>query len=100
MAEIHDVKAEDMLLGQYLDAAENNDGGLFRHIGLPSDASWGQFRRHYDNNGKPDIDRAVNDLLTYPPVAAHIAEQKRQQKDRVVSLEDHMVSPETDESDS
>jgi hypothetical protein len=69
MTEIDPVEAEEVLLAMYRDEAEYGDGGFFEHIGLPRDASWGQFRRHYDKAGLPDAERAANDLTTYPPVA-------------------------------
>ena len=74
----HDRLADDenFLLGHYVDEIENSNGGFFQHIGLPADASWGEFRRHYDKDGVPDIDRAANDLGTYPPIAERIEELK------------------------
>ena len=70
------VEHENILLGHFIDEAENSDGGFFEHIGLPADASWGEFRRHYDKDGVPDIDRAANDLFTYPPIAERVEELK------------------------
>ena len=66
-------KAEDALLTLFLDEVDARGGDFFAHIGLPRDASWGAFRRHYDRNGLPDIQRASVDLASYTPVAAHLA---------------------------
>ena len=74
--EISIEEAEDMLLGLYEDEAENGDGSFFEHIGLPSDATWEQFCRHYADCGGPSSERVGNDLATYPPIAQRIAELK------------------------
>ena len=70
------IEHENILLGHFIDEAENGDGSFFEHIGLPADASWGEFRRHYDKDGVPDIDGAGNDMATYPPIAERIEELK------------------------
>ena len=66
-------EAEDALLTLFLDEIDKRNGDFFDHIGLPRDASWGQFRRRYDRNGLPDIQRAGADLAAYTPIAAHLA---------------------------
>ncbi len=61
-----------MLLGLYEDAADDGDGSFFEHIGLPPDATWGQFRQHYDDRGGSTPERVGRDLETYPPIAQRI----------------------------
>ena len=79
MSDVQDaIEDENLLLESYLDVAD--DGAFFTHIGLPPDASWGDFRRHYNNDGKPDNDRHANDLLSYPPIAARIEELRSKSK--------------------
>ena len=72
MADIDSIEAENLLLGLYEDEVANADFDFFEHVGLPRDASWGQFRRHYDKDGLPDSERAAQDLWTYSPVAKRI----------------------------
>ncbi len=67
--EISIEEADDMLLGLYEDEAEHGDGSFFEHIGLPPDATWGQFRQHYDDRGGSTPERVGRDLETYPPPA-------------------------------
>ena len=74
MSDLDPVEAENLLLGFYEEELLNGDGSFADHIGLPRDASWGAFRRHYDKDGLPDSSRAANDLATYPPIARRIAE--------------------------
>lgn len=62
------------LLGWYLEYQSQGDGKFFEFIGLPRNATCNDFRRHYDKDGKPDIDRAAEDLFNYPPIAARIKE--------------------------
>lgn len=88
MADIDSIQAENLLLGLYEDTAVNADFDFFEHVGLPRDASWGQFRRHYDKDGLPDSERAAQDLRTYPPVAKQIAELKLQQDNPQFEPED------------
>ena len=66
-------QAEDSLLAIFFDEVDNRSGDFFAHIGLPRDASWGAFRRRYDRDGAPDIDRAGVDLAGCAPIAAHLA---------------------------
>ncbi len=73
MTDIDSIEAENLLLGLYEDEVTNTDFEFFEHIGLPRYASWGQFRRHYDKDGLPDVERAFQDLWTYSPVAKRIA---------------------------
>ena len=73
-------EAEKMLLGLYEDAADDGDGSFFEHIGLPPDATWGQFRQHYDDRGGSTPERVGRDLETYPPIAQRIAELKAERE--------------------
>ena len=66
------IRDENILLDHYIDEVDNGDGSYFQHIGLSADASWSEFRRHYDKDGAPDIDRAGNDLASYPPFAERV----------------------------
>ena len=51
------------------------DAEFFEHVGLPADASWDQWRAHYAIDGDDvDMERVGNDLKTFPPIAARIAE--------------------------
>lgn len=88
MADNESIEAENLLLGLYEDQVANADFDFFEHIGLPRDASWGQFRRHYDKDGLPDSERASRDLRTYPPVAKRIAELKLQRDNPQFEPED------------
>ena len=54
---------------------DDSDAEFFQHVGLPADASWDQWRAHYiTTNDDVDMERVGNDLKTYPPIAARIAE--------------------------
>ena len=64
--------AEDALLTLFFDEVDARVGDFFAHVGLPRDALWGQFRRHYDRNGEPDLERSGADLASYPPIKAHL----------------------------
>ena len=65
----------DLLEGLYRDHAEHSDGKFFKHIGLPKDATWEQFRAHYAvGDDDVDEDRACGDLATYPPIARRVAQ--------------------------
>ena len=66
-------QAEESLLALFFDEIDNRSGDYFVHVGLPRDVSWGKFRRHYDTNGEPDLERSGADLASYPPVAAPLA---------------------------
>ncbi len=55
---------------------EDADADYLAHVGLRRNASWHSFRQHYAKDDGFDIDRAANDLATYPPVAARVAELK------------------------
>ena len=66
-------QAEESLLALFFDEVDARAGGFFAHIGLPRDATWGAFRRHYDRNGLPDMQRASADMAGYAPIAAHLA---------------------------
>ena len=90
MTDIDPIQAENMLLGIFEDGLTDGDGSFFEHAGLPRDASWGQFRRHYDTAGMPDAGRAAGDLATYPPIANRIAELRAEKESKVVSLRDRL----------
>ncbi len=60
----------------YDDYAEDGEGKIFLHIGLPRDCSWEAFRRHYTTRKRFDFDRASDDLASFPPIAARIKELK------------------------
>ena len=71
----------DLVQGLYDDEANEGDGSFFLHVGLPENVTWEQFRAHYavgdnDVNSK----RACEDLATYPPIAARVAELKAEQR--------------------
>ena len=59
-----------ILRGWYEDYAEDGEGEVFHHIGLPRDCSWEAFRRHYTTRKRIDFGRAGDDLLSFPPIAA------------------------------
>ncbi len=61
----------------YEDHAEDGEGEIFLHIGLPRDCSWEAFRRHYTTRKRIDFDRAGDDLASFPPIAARIKELKK-----------------------
>ena len=58
------------------DYTEGGEGEGFLHIGLPRDCSWEAFRRHYTTRKRIDFDRAGDDLLSFPPIAARLKELK------------------------
>ena len=61
----------DVVRNWYDDA----DTEFLQHVGLPADASWDQWRAHYTiDSDNVDMERVGNDLATYPPIAARIAE--------------------------
>ncbi len=60
----------------YDDYAEDGEGEIFLHIGLPRDCSWEAFRRHYTTRKRIDFDRAGGDFLSFPPIAARLKELK------------------------
>ena len=55
---------------------EDGDNGLLEFIGLPSDCSWEEFRRHYTTASHADYERHVGDLMEFPPIKARTAELK------------------------
>ncbi len=61
----------------YDDHAEDGEGEVFRHIGLPRDCSWEAFRRHYTTRKRIDHARAADDLASFPPIAARLKELKK-----------------------
>ncbi len=65
-----------VLRNWYDDYAEDGEGKIFLHIGLPRDCSWEAFRRHYTTRKRFDFDRASDDLASFPPIAARIKELK------------------------
>ena len=62
----------------YEDHAEDGEGEIFLHIGLPRDCSWEAFRRHYTTRKRIDHARAADDLLSFPRIAARLKELKEQ----------------------
>ncbi len=67
-----------VLRNWYEDYAEDSEGEILLHIGLPRDCSWEAFRRHYTTRKRIDFDRAGDDLASFPPIAARIKELKEQ----------------------
>ncbi len=65
-----------VLRNWYDDYAEDGEGEVFLHIGLPRDCSWEAFRRHYTTRKRIDFDRAGDDFASFPPIAARIKELK------------------------
>jgi len=65
-----------VLRNWYDDYAEDGEGEIFLHIGLPRDCSWEAFRRHYKTRKRIDHARASDDLASFPPIAARIKELK------------------------
>ena len=54
---------------------------FLKHIGLPTDATWDQYRSHYSvGEDDVDMDRLGNDLMAFPPIAAEIAKREAQQQ--------------------
>jgi len=72
------IEYENVLLAHFLDARAD----LFEHIGLPPNASWGEFRQHYAKGEGVDIERAAYDLATLPAVMARVACLKSQMRAR------------------
>lgn len=72
-------EAENILLSLWDDEANDGTGEWFKWIGLPPDVSWGAFRVHYGKGSVADADAALNDLCSYPPIAARVAEIKAEQ---------------------
>ncbi len=66
-----------VLRNWYEDYAEDGEGEVFLHIGLPRDCSWEAFRRHYTTRKRFDFDRAGDDLASFPPITAKIKELKK-----------------------
>ncbi len=60
----------------YDDHAEDGEGEVFLHIGLPRDCSWEAFRRHYTTRKRIDHARHAGDLASFPPIVARIKELK------------------------
>ncbi len=56
--------------------SEDGEGEFFLHIGLPRDCPWEAFRRHYTTRKRIDFDRAGDDFLSFPPIAARLKELK------------------------
>jgi hypothetical protein len=67
-----------LLRNWYDDYAEDGEGEIFLHIGLPRDCSWEAFRRHYTTRKRIDHARAAADLESFPPIVARIKELKEQ----------------------
>ncbi len=67
-----------VLRNWYDDYAEDGEGEIFLHIGLPRDCSWEAFRRHYTKRNRIDFDRAGDDLASFPPIAARLKELNEQ----------------------
>ncbi len=65
-----------ILRNWYDDYAEDGEGEILLHIGLPRDCSWEAFRRHYTTRKRIDFDRAGGDFLSFPPIAARYKELK------------------------
>ncbi len=65
-----------VLRNWYDDHAEDGEGEVFLHIGLPRDCSWKAFRRHYTTRKRIDHARAADDFFSFPPIAARFKELK------------------------
>ncbi len=65
-----------LLRNWYDDYAEDGEGEIFLHIGLPRDCSWEAFRRHYTTRKRIDHARAAGDLMSFPPMVARLKELK------------------------
>ncbi len=65
-----------LLRNWYDDYAEDGEGEVFLHIGLPRDCSWEAFRRHYTTRKRIDHARAAGDLMSFPPIIARLKELK------------------------
>ena len=60
---------------------DDSDAEFFQHVGLPADASWDQWRAHYaTDDDDVDMERVGEDLKTFPPIAARIAELTAEQE--------------------
>ena len=66
----------NILRNWYEDHAEDEDGAFFKHVGLPRDCTWDDFRRHYTTRRRIDNARHAEDLLSFPPIAERIKELK------------------------
>jgi hypothetical protein len=77
---------EAMVLGPYIDYLEENDTDSFialaNHAGidLRGDPIKQILRHYWLGGGQYDIERCANDFATYPPIANHIAELRREQR--------------------
>ena len=65
-----------VLRSWYDDYAEDGEGEIFLHIGLPRDCSWKAFRRHYTTRKRIDHARAASDFFSFPPIVARLKELK------------------------
>lgn len=79
---------ENVLLNHYMSEVERGTGEYFEYLGLPRDATWGHFRRHYDKDGLPDLSRAAEEMANYPPIKARVEELKEKLGTNIVSLDD------------
>jgi hypothetical protein len=82
------ISDENTLLNHYMDEIQHGTGEYFEHIGLPRDATWGHFRRHYDKDGLPNIPRVAEDMANFPPIKARIEELKAKLGKNIISLDD------------
>ena len=82
------AEQRNLILDMFLDGDDQQDLlALIEHTGIDLAAAGGDIRRvadvilgHYRiKKGCYDIDRAANDLVTFPPVAAYVAELKTRQ---------------------
>ncbi len=67
-----------ILRNWYDDYAEDAEGEIFLHIGLPRNCSWKAFRRHYTTRKRIDHARAADDFFSFPPIVARLRELKEQ----------------------
>ncbi len=75
--EVEKLQRLDIVRSLYDDAVENENPAYLQHVGLSPDATWEQFRALYAvGDDHVDVDRATGDLVTFPPVAAAIAERQ------------------------
>ncbi len=79
MAQVGEIGPSSVaiLRNWYDDYAEDGEGEVFLHIGLPRDCSWEAFRRHYTTRKRIDFDHAGGDFLSFPPIAARLKELKK-----------------------
>jgi|ETNmetMinimDraft_13_1059891.scaffolds.fasta_scaffold37299_1 hypothetical protein len=69
-AEFKKMQNADIVESLFDDA----DAAYLKHVDLPKDATWDQFRAHYALvGGDLDADRTCEDLASFPPVATAIA---------------------------